>query len=84
MADNYATLADRLAPDRPWQRLVFSGGLVQKIDLLRQLICERFAVPYRFCPVPEDAMLGLLTLGLAFTGRASSVGQAMQIVAQSF
>ena len=57
---------------------------MQKIDLLRQMICDRFSVPYRFCPVPEDAMLGLLTLGLAFTGRAGSVEQAMQIVARSF
>lgn len=84
MADNYRECAGRLTPSPNWQRLVFSGGLVQKMDLLRQLICERFAVPYRFCPVAEDTMLGLLVLGLAFTGRASSIADATRQVRNSF
>jgi sugar (pentulose or hexulose) kinase len=80
MADNYRECAGRLTPSPTWRRLVFSGGLVQKMDLLRELICDRFAVPYRFCPVAEDTMLGLLVLGLAFTGRASSVAEASRRV----
>jgi hypothetical protein len=84
MADNYRACADRLTDSPDWQRLVFSGGLVQKIDLLRELICERFGKPSRFCPVTEDAMLGLLVLGLAFTGRAKSVDEATRMVRESF
>jgi sugar (pentulose or hexulose) kinase len=57
--------------------LVFSGGLAQKIELLRALICEKFDVPHRMCPTTEDTMLGLLALALAFTGRAGSVQEAM-------
>ena len=60
-----------------WRRLVFSGGLVQKLPPLRQLICERFACEHRLCPTAEDTLLGLLALALAFTGRAPSVAAAM-------
>jgi sugar (pentulose or hexulose) kinase len=84
MADNYSVCANRLSSERPWHRLVFSGGLVQKIELLRQFICDRFGVPYRYCPVPEDTMLGLLTLGLAFTEREPSVQRAMKTIGNSF
>ncbi len=84
MADNYRECAGRLTPSPSWQRLVFSGGLVQKMDVLRQLICDRFAVPYRFCPVAEDTMLGLLVWGLALTGRASSIADATRQVRDSF
>ena len=84
MADNYLNCAHRLAGDEPWRRLVFSGGLVQKIDVLRQLISAAFEAPHRYSPVAEDAMLGLLVLGLAFTGRAGSVQSAMQRVRASF
>jgi hypothetical protein len=41
-------------------------------------------VPYRYSPVQEDAMLGLLTLGLAFTARAKSVAAAIETVRSSF
>ncbi len=84
MADNYLACAQRLRGDEPWRRLVFSGGLVQKIEVLRQLICAAFEAPYRYSPVAEDALLGLLVLGLAFAGRAPSVRAAMQMVRASF
>ena len=84
MADNYRECAGRLTPSPNWRRLVFSGGLVQKMELLRELICDRFGVPFRFCPVAEDTMLGLLVLGLAFTGRADSIEEATQQVRASF
>jgi sugar (pentulose or hexulose) kinase len=76
MADNYYECAVRLSPEKEWNRLVFSGGLPQKIDLLRQLITERFEIPYRMSPHPEDTLLGLLVLAIAFTGRAGSVEEA--------
>ena len=77
MADNYYACALRLSPERSWRNLVFSGGLAQKIEVLRALICEKFGVPHRMCPTTEDTMLGLLALALAFTGRADSVEQAI-------
>jgi len=76
MADNYQACALRLSPERTWNKLVFSGGLAQKIDVLRQLICDRFQSPYRMCPTTEDTMLGLIALGMAFTGRIATVEQA--------
>lgn len=82
MVDNYHGCAQRLDPGgdqpaAPWRSLVFSGGLAQKIDVLRELIVARFGAPYRLCPTPEDTLLGLLALGLAFTGRTPSVSAAM-------
>jgi sugar (pentulose or hexulose) kinase len=75
MAGNYYACASRLSPDQSWRNLVLSGGLSQ-IDVLRQLICDKFQVACRLCPTPEDTLVGLLALGLAFTGRANSVEQA--------
>lgn len=76
MVDNYYRFAHQLSPEAAWQRLVFSGGLVQKIDLLRQIICDRFDCEYRLSPTPEDTLLGLLALGLAFTGRVTTIDEA--------
>lgn len=78
MADNYHACALRLAPDRSWERLVFSGGLAVKIEPLRQIICDRFRVEHRLSPSPEDALQGLMALALAFTGRAASVTEAIE------
>ncbi len=80
MAESYYTCALKLSPERTWDRLVFSGGLPQKIDLLRTLITERFAADYRMSPHTEDTMLGLLVLAIAFTGRADSVEAASRMV----
>lgn len=76
MADSYYAFAQRLSPEKSWSNLVFSGGLVQNIDFLRQIICDKFGVEYRVSPAREDTLLGLLALGLAFTGRAASVTEA--------
>lgn len=84
MADNYLACARRLSPDQSWNRLVFSGGLVQKIDLLRQIICDRFQVNYRVSPAQEDTLLGLLALGLAFTGRTSTVAEAITRLSECY
>lgn len=78
MATNYFTCAQRIAPDKSWQRLVFSGGLAQKIDSLREIICAKFRSEYRVCPSSEDTLLGLLALALTFSGRVDSVEQATQ------
>jgi sugar (pentulose or hexulose) kinase len=84
MAENYRAFAQRLSPEQDWARIVFSGGLVQKLDLLRTLICDQFGVAYRIAPAQEDSLLGLMALGLAFTGRAASVTDAVALLAQAY
>ncbi|MCA9906894.1 MAG: hypothetical protein KC547_23725, partial [Anaerolineae bacterium] len=76
MADNYYAFAQQLSLEQTWRRLVFSGGLVQKIDLLRHLICERFQRDYRLAPTQEDTLLGLMVLGSAFSGHTNSIDHA--------
>ena len=66
-----------IAPDQPWQRLVYSGGLAQKIPTLRQLINDRFGVPDRLAPSSEDTMMGLLVLALVADERAETVVDAI-------
>lgn len=84
MADNYFTAAQRLSAQPNWERLVFSGGLAQKIRLLRETIAARFGLPFRLAPSSEDTMLGLLALGLMFTGRAGSAEGAMSILYERY
>jgi sugar (pentulose or hexulose) kinase len=83
MADNYYACALQLSPDQTWWNLVFSGGLAQ-IDILRQLICDKFKKDYRLCPTSEDTLLGLLALALAFTGRTDSVEQATTLLLKTY
>lgn len=80
MADNYATCADRIAPQRDWSRLVFSGGVALKNQVLRELVCERLGRDQRLAPSDEDTLFGLLVLSLAFTGRTASVREAIAFV----
>lgn len=77
MADNYARCAARVAPGKDWTRLVFSGGVALKTDLLRRLICQRLGQAHRLAASGEDTLLGLLVLSLAFTGRFPSVAEAI-------
>jgi sugar (pentulose or hexulose) kinase len=90
MADNYLASALRISPqsrnsaDREWDRLVFSGGLAQKIPVLRQIICDEFQVDFRMSPTSEETLLGLLALGLAFSGRVRSVGQAVRLLEDEY
>lgn len=84
MADDYYTFARQLSPEQTWRKLVFSGGLVQKIDLLRHLICERFHREYRLAPTEEDTLLGLMVLGLAFSGHTSSIDLAATYVSHVY
>jgi len=81
MAESYLTCALRLAPERGWGRLVFSGGLAQSMPALRESILRRFDADSRVCPAAEDALHGLLTLALVCAGRAASVEQAASLAA---
>lgn len=84
MVDNFYASALRLSPERGWRRLVFSGGLVQRIPLLRTLICDRFGVEARLSPTEEDTMLGLLALALVCAGRVPSVAAATATLRQVY
>ncbi len=84
MAGNYFVCAERLAPARTWDQIVFSGGLAQKISPLREEICARFGASYRLSPSSEDALLGLLALALLYTGRVKSVGEAIHHLRQNY
>jgi hypothetical protein len=76
MADTYQACAQRLSPTRSWQSMVYSGGLVQKLDLLRLMIEERLPGPSRLCATTEDTLAGLLALALVVSGRAPTVQAA--------
>ncbi len=82
MTTNYYRSALRLAPDQPWRRLVFSGGLAQKIEVLQKLIQQQFSRPTRLCPSTEDTLIGLMALGYVATGRAPSVAAAVAHLAE--
>jgi len=84
MADNYYASALRLSPTKDWRKLVFSGGLAQKIPVLRELICAKFQVDFRMCPTPVDTLLGLLALALVFSGRLTTVEQAIRLLEQKY
>ncbi|MFN0052625.1 MAG: sedoheptulokinase [Planctomycetales bacterium] len=76
MADNYRQCADRIAPEGDWSRIVFSGGLAQKIELLRSMLLKRLSGPARVAPFAEDALMGLMVLGMVVSGRATAVQTA--------
>lgn len=81
MADNYHRYAAQIAgEDGVWDRIVFSGGLVTKMDALRQAIIDRFGCDYRLCKQDEDALFGLLTLAMTISREASSVTDAATIL----
>lgn len=82
MAANYQACALRLSPTRAWQSMVFSGGLAQKLDLLRDLIVAELPGPYRVCAETEDTLAGLLALALVITGRAPTLPAATQRLRQ--
>jgi sugar (pentulose or hexulose) kinase len=84
MADNYYSCALRLAPERPWHNLVFSGGIAQKIEVLRQIIRAKFGLDYRVCASAEDTLLGLLALALVAAGRVESVAAASQLLLEQY
>jgi len=83
MAATYHAYAQHLSPEQTWSRLVFSGGLAQKQETLRQLIVQTFDCDYRLTASTEDTLLGLLTLALFASGETESVAQAADLVRQA-
>ena len=76
MAEKYYAHAERLWPERSWKKLVFSGGVADRLEVLREIIQKRFETGCRLAPFNEDALYGLLILGLVFSGRFGSVKEA--------
>jgi sugar (pentulose or hexulose) kinase len=73
MADSFYDCAARLDAEKSWKNLLFSGGIACKLEILRQVIQQRFACSYRATPLEEDTLFGLLILASVFSGRAQSV-----------
>jgi len=80
MANNYEVGSRRIAPDRSWQSLVLSGGLVQHGAVLREMIVEVFDCPGRVCSSTEETLTGLLVLALVAGGRAGNVAEASSLL----
>lgn len=83
MAANYERCALRLDPQHGWSRVVLSGGLAQKMDLLRTMIAQRLTGPTRLSHVPEETLLGLLAVALVLEGAAPDVGAAGLVLRHS-
>jgi sugar (pentulose or hexulose) kinase len=62
MAANYEHCAGRLSPARDWNRLVFSGGLILKLQTLQEAVVQRFGCTFRIAGEREDALQGLTFL----------------------
>ena len=82
MADNYYICALRLSPEQSWTNLVFSGGLAQKLEVLREVIQNRFQVGYRLSVSKEDTLLGLLVLAQFCSKTTQSISQSAAIIRQ--
>lgn len=80
MTANYRTYAAELPGADATERLVFSGGIAQKLPFLREMISRSFQFPARVCPSEEDALLGLMIQALLLEGKASSLEDAMSTV----
>lgn len=82
MADNYHACALRLSPEQTWERVVFSGGLAQKLERLREMILARFACPHRLYEGTEDTLIALLAQALVIDGRAPTMAAASDSLSQ--
>jgi len=80
MAENFHSSALKLSSGQAWRRLVLSGGLPQRLEVLRSLIAEKFRCEYRLCSAAEDTLQGLLVLALVASGRSGSVREAMELL----
>ena len=80
MAGYYERFAQRLSPAGDWQRIVFSGGIAQRSELLRRLICDRLKDQYRLTSSTEDTMIGLMVLARVVSGLDQTTGEASDAV----
>jgi xylulokinase len=69
MARNYLACIRRIDPGGRAQRLVFTGGVAQRVGLLRELTAKALGLPYRVSASAEDTLYGLMVLARSFTQR---------------
>lgn len=62
MASNYANAAARIWPERSWERLAFSGGLLNKLAPLQIILRRKLGGVFRSCESQEDTLEGLMRL----------------------
>jgi hypothetical protein len=51
---------------------------------MRQIIKEKLQTDYRLAPSAEDTLLGLMALGLVFTGMVPSIQEAVKDLRRNF
>ena len=73
MARNYDACIRRLDPAGGVERLVFTGGVAQRLQIVRDLTAQALRLPYRLSPHAEDTLYGLMVLAQAFTGRRKTI-----------
>ena len=83
MALNYVNCVRRITEEQCWQRIVFAGGLVQKMNGLRSAILRNFNTEFRVAPTSEDTLFGLGVLALVCSGRATSMHAALDMAQNS-
>jgi sugar (pentulose or hexulose) kinase len=76
--------AVRLWPEKSWKKIVFSGGLVGKMEVLRRAMQEKFGTGSRVTPFAEDTLFGLLILATVFSGRATSIQELTEQIRRSY
>ena len=62
LARNYETCARQLSGSRLPSGIVFSGGVVRRLSLVRDLTAAALGLPHRLSPHPEDTLYGLMVL----------------------
>lgn len=62
MARNFSAASRRLGDPSAWDRTVLSGGICQKLPLLRDLLADEIPGPQRTVQTSEETLLGLLKL----------------------
>jgi sugar (pentulose or hexulose) kinase len=68
MAHNYDTCARQLGGTRAPACVVFSGGVLRRFKLLRELTAAALGLPHRLSPHPEDTLFGLMVLARTCIG----------------
>ena len=73
MARNYEACIRRLDPAAGVERLVFTGGVAQRLAIVRDLTAQALRLTYRLSPHAEDTLYGLMVLAQSFTGRRKTI-----------
>jgi sugar (pentulose or hexulose) kinase len=76
MAVSYADCARKLAPTADLRRIVFSGGVAMKLDVLRQMIVDDIGLPHRLSRHEEDTLMGLLSVAMVCSGKSGSIAES--------